>query len=113
MRLPKSCLILRALLLVFVLTLSSWRASAQTTTVPARITQAIDENNLVALPGNVHPLARAEFDQGPLPDSQPLKRMLLLLQRSPQQETAVQQLLEDQQNKSSANYHAWLTPDQF
>jgi len=39
--------------------------------------------------------------------------MLLLLQRIPEQETALQQLLEDQQNKSSANYHAWLTPDQF
>src|SRR5207248_6862218 len=89
------------------------RAVAQTTNIPARITQAIDEKNLVVLRGNVHPLARPEFDQGPVSDSQPLKRMLLLLQRSPNQEAALQQLLEDQQNKSSANYHAWLTPDQF
>lgn len=87
--------------------------AAQTVPVPARITQAIDENNLVTLRGNVHPLASPEFDQGPVADAQPLKRMLLLLQRSPEQETALEQLLEDQQNRSSTNYHAWLTPDQF
>jgi pro-kumamolisin-like protein/Big-like domain-containing protein len=87
--------------------------AAQTVLVPARITQAIDEKNLVTLRGNVHPLARPEFDRGPVADAQPLKRMLLFLQRSPDQESALQQLLEDQQNKSSANYHAWLTPAQF
>ena len=31
---------------------------------PARITAAIDENQLVRLRGNVHPLAQARFDQG-------------------------------------------------
>ena len=87
--------------------------AAQTVPVPPRITQAIDEKNLVTLKGNVHPLARPEFDQGPVSDAQPMKRMLLLLQRSPEQESALQQLLEDQQNKSLANYHAWLAPDQF
>jgi pro-kumamolisin-like protein/Big-like domain-containing protein len=88
-------------------------SSSEAAIIPARITQTVDDNNLVVLKGNVHPLARPEFDQGPVADSQPLKRMLLLLQRSPEQETALQQLLEDQQNKSSANYHAWLTPAQF
>src|SRR2546429_4971899 len=36
----------------------------QTPAVAARITQAIDETQLVRLKGNVHPLARPEFDQG-------------------------------------------------
>jgi len=88
-------------------------ASSVAKSVPARIAQAIEEKNLVTLKGNVHPLARAEFDQGPVDDGMPLKRMLLLLQRSPDQETALQQLLEDQQSKSSTNFHAWLTPEQF
>jgi len=88
-------------------------ALAQTPSVPARITQAVDEKNLVVLHGNVHPLARPEFDQGPVSDAQPLKRMLLLLQRSPDQETTLRQLLDDQQSKSSPNYHAWLTPEEF
>src|SRR5207249_3047411 len=89
------------------------RAVAQTTNIPARITQAIDEKNLVVLRGNVHPLARPEFDQGLVADEQPLKRMLLLLQRSQDQETALRHLLDDQQSKSSTNYHAWLTPEEF
>ena len=86
---------------------------AQQAGPPARITQAIDQSNLVTLKGSVHPLARPEFDQGPVSDGQPLQRMLLLLQRSPDQEAALEKLLDDQQNKSSPNYHAWLTPAQF
>jgi len=102
-----------ALLCVSILALSCGHAVAQTTNIPARITQAVDENNLVVLKGNVHPLARAEFDQGAVADGQPLNRMLLLLQRSADQESALRQLLDDQQSKSSPNYHAWLTPEQF
>src|SRR5882724_1167654 len=81
--------------------------------VPARITQSISDKQLVLLPGNVHPLARPEFDQGFVADAQPLKRMLLHLRRSPEQEAALQQLLEQQQTKSSPNYQAWLSPEQL
>jgi len=86
---------------------------AQSPAVPARITQAIDETQLVRLRGNVHPLARPEFDQGAVPDSTPAKRMLLLLQRSASQEATLGQLLEDQQNAQSPNFHKWLTPDLY
>jgi hypothetical protein len=65
------------------------------------------------LPGNVHPLARPEFDQGEAPADLHLGRMLLVLKRSPQQEAALQRLLEDQQNIHSNVYHQWLTPQQF
>ena len=113
MRLPKSSLRHVALLLFSILTLPLGRAAAQTTNIPARITQAVDEKNLVVLKGNVHPLARAEYDQGAVADGRPLNRMLLLLQRSPDQESVLRHLLDDQQSKSSPNYHAWLTPEQF
>jgi hypothetical protein len=89
------------------------RANPQSANLQARIIQAVDEKNLVVLKGNVHPLARPEFDQGAVSDAQPLHRMLLLLQRSADQEAALQKLLDDQQNKSSLHYHAWLTPAQF
>ena len=102
----------RVLLFVSMLAFPSWRAAAQTGP-PPRITEAVDEKNLVVLPGNVHPLARPEFDQGVVADAQPLKRILLLLQRSPDEETALRQVLDEQQSKSSPNYHAWLTPEQF
>src|ERR1700719_1656362 len=80
---------------------------------PARITQAIDEKQLVVLRGNVHPLAQAKFDLGAVSDAQPLDRMLLLLQRAPEQETTLRQLLDDQLTVNSPKHHAWLTPEQF
>src|ERR1700686_2239607 len=69
----------------------------------ARITQAIDEKQLVILRGNVHPLAQTKFDQGAASDAQPLDRMLLLLQRAPEQEAALSQLLDDQLTINSPN----------
>ena len=88
-------------------------AAIQASSVPARITQAIDEAQLVRLKGNVHPLARPEFDQGPVSDATPMKRMMLLLQRSPEQEAALQQFMAEQMSNESPNFHKWLTPQQF
>jgi uncharacterized protein (TIGR03437 family) len=81
--------------------------------VPPRITEDIDETKLVTFRGNTHPLARAEYDQGAAPPDLPMERMLLILSRSPGQEAALQQLIEEQQDPASVNYHAWLTPEQF
>jgi Pro-kumamolisin, activation domain/Bacterial Ig-like domain (group 3) len=89
------------------------RSSAQTSQAVQRITTAIDDQNLTVLHGNVPPMARAEADQGAVSDAQVLHRMLLLLQRGPEQEAALQQLLSDQQSKSSGRYQNWLTPEQF
>lgn len=91
----------------------SSRSLAQTVRVATRITQPIDETQLVRLTGNVHPLARPEFDQGAVEDWQPMNRMLLLLQRSPEQEAELQRLMHEQQSKDSPNFHKWLTPQQF
>jgi hypothetical protein len=88
-------------------------SEAQSNTVPSRITQAIDPANLTILQGNTHPLAEARFDRGAAPGSLPMQRMLLVLKRSPQQESALESLLEQQQDASSPNYRHWLTPQQF
>ena len=88
-------------------------AAVQTPSVPARVTQIVDEGNLTTLRGNVHRLARPEFDRGPVADSQIANRMVLLLKRSQDQEIALRQLLDAQQDKSSKSYRVWLTPDQF
>ncbi len=109
--------------LTLTLVLPAFRAGAQTkldsatapqtVAIPARITQAIDETHLSRLPGNVHPLARPEFDQGPVPSELPMQRMLLVLRRRTEQESALAQLMVDQYNMASANYHKWLTPEGF
>jgi trimeric autotransporter adhesin len=88
-------------------------AATQAPRIPALITQPVDEGSLVTLKGNVHPSARAEFDRGAVAASEPATRMALVLQRSQDQETALEKLLNDQQTKGSANFHAWLTPTQF
>jgi hypothetical protein len=110
-----STLILRnsLLLLATLFTISSLTATAQTKPAAARITQAIDEANLVPMHTKVHPMTRAAFDQGLVADSQPMNRMLLNLKRSQEQETALRNLMDEQQTKNSPNYHAWLTPAQF
>ena len=104
---------MRTLLVSAFIFFSSLTTSAQTANVPGRITQAVDMENLVTLQGNTHPLARPEYDQGAAPDSLPMERMLLVLQRSAEQEAALRKLLDEQQIKSSPNYHMWLTPEQF
>ena len=77
------------------------------------ITQALDESRMKVLKGNTHPLARREFDLGTAPATLPMERMLLVLKRSPEQESALRKLLDDQQDKNSPHYHKWLTPEQF
>jgi subtilase family serine protease len=77
------------------------------------ITEALDESRLTVLKGNTHPLARREFDLGTAPASLPMERMLLVLKRSDEQETALRKLLDDQQDKNSPHYHKWVTPEQF
>jgi subtilase family serine protease len=89
------------------------RVSGQTSGVPSRISAVVDNTKLTVLRGNTHPLARAEFDRGPAPASLPMEHMMLVLTRSAQQETALETLLAQQQDRSSANYHKWLTPEQF
>ena len=77
------------------------------------IRQPIDESSLVTLSGNVHPLAAAQYDRGAADLSIPADRMLLVLKRSPQQDTDLQQFLNELHDKNSASYHKWLTPSQY
>ncbi|MHB8501470.1 MAG: Ig-like domain repeat protein [Candidatus Acidiferrales bacterium] len=94
-------------------TAQSTSAFSQAPFVPARITRAIDDTQLIRLKGNVYPLALPQFDQGLVSDAAPMKRMMMVLQRSPEQEAALQQLMDEQLSKDSPNYHQWLTPQQF
>ncbi len=105
----------RNLLAVAVFGLISVPAAAQLQTgpVPSLITQPVNDTVLITLSGNTHPLARPEFDRGPAPGSLPMQRMLLVLKRSPQQQAELDQLLQQQQQNGSPNYHGWLTPQQF
>jgi len=82
-------------------------------TTQSLITQEIDESQLTTLTGNTYPLARPQFDLGKAPATLPMERMLLVLKHGDAQQAELRRLLDEQQDKSSPNYHQWLTPDQF
>jgi len=73
----------------------------------------VNETLRIGLKGSTPSMARPEFEAGIAPDSLPMENIVLVLQRSPQQESALQQLLFSQQTKSSPNFHKWLTPAEF
>ena len=60
---------------------------------PLLITQPIDNSVRTVLTGNIHPLARAQYDQGEAPSDLVLHRMMLVLKRSPQQEASLQHVI--------------------
>jgi len=77
------------------------------------ITNTIDETQRTTLHGNVSPLAQARYDQGVVDDSLPAARVLMMLNRPLEREAALQQYLAAVHSKGSANYHHWLTPQEF
>ena len=79
----------------------------------ARLTQPVDNHARVTLPATVHPLANARNDRGAASPDMQLDRLQMILKRSPQQEASLQQLLHDMHTPGTANFHKWLTPEQF
>ena len=78
--------------------------------LPNRLTAAIDPSNTHALLHHRPAWASAANDRGPVATSLKLDSMTLILARSPQQQAALTQLLADQQNPASPDFHHWLTP---
>lgn len=79
----------------------------------ARITQPIDESNLVRLVGNTRSEANGLNDRGQVANDLPLEHLQLVLQRSAGLEQQLENLIAEQQRKGSPLYHKWLTPKQF
>ena len=85
---------------------------ALTQQISPLVTGPVDEAIRTKLTGNVHLLARPEFDRGEAPDDLPLNRLVLVLRRPAQQASALESLIENQQNRNSPQFHYWLTPQQ-
>jgi len=78
-----------------------------------RITGPVDLSRTAVVRGSVHPLAKAQFDRGAVDASFPMSHMMLLVRPSAAQRADLEQLLKDQQNPSSAQFHRWLSPEEF
>ncbi len=78
-----------------------------------RLLQAVDSGESVAIRGSAHPRAQAQFDQGQLNGNTILPGVTFVFKPSPAQQSALEKLLNDQQQPSSPMYHKWLTPEQY
>ena len=77
------------------------------------LTSKTNEQNLVALPGHVYPLAIPRYDRGPVADSLQFPHMVLVLKRSAKQEQALTTLIDQLHDSKSPMYHRWLSPQEF
>ncbi len=81
--------------------------------VGPRIHQNVDESVYVPMKGNTRPEATAVNFRGPASPSLQMDHIFLFLQRSPQQEQALNQLIEQLNDRKSQNFHKWLTAEEF
>jgi len=106
--------ITRRLCLVAAFTLFVGASLAQVPS-PAKgqITAAINPAQRKIIGNSVHPLASAANDRGRADSSLAMKDMLLLLQPTQAQSSALKQFVTDLHNPNSPNFHKWLTPEQY
>jgi len=79
----------------------------------AQAQRSINDADRVTLHGNTHPLARVEFDRGSARAAMPMNNMILVLSVRPDAQAQLSQLLAEQQDPKSPNYHQWLAPAEF
>jgi subtilase family serine protease len=77
-----------------------------------RIAGPIDDATLAVVRGTAHPLAQARFDRGRTRVDR-IIQAAITFRLSAAQQSDLDQLLREQQDRSSPNYHRWLTPDQY
>ncbi len=88
-------------------------AVAQRVAPAVRIVSAIDESQLVSLSGNVNPLANVQNDRGPVGASLPMAGLVMVLNRSLEQQAAFDTYVAGEYDPNSPNFHQWLTPLQI
>ena len=88
-------------------------ATGQAPPAAARIVAPIDNTRLVTLRGNTHPATVTGKDLGAVDTAMPLTRLQLLLQRSPEQQAALDAFMAQQTDPQSPNFHHWLSPTEY
>ena len=78
-----------------------------------RINGKIDNTRRITLRGHLRPQINATNDQGRVAPSLELSYVTLMLSQTDAQKAELQQLLAAQQTPGSADYHRWLTPEEF
>ncbi len=95
---------------LFLATLAAFPAEAAPRN---RVTRAVDLNRVKQLAGKAPAQAQARLDQGAVEPGMAMNYMLVTFKPSADQQADLEQLLFDQQNPSSPNFHKWLTPEEY
>ena len=93
--------------LAWLLTFSAGQALAD------RIPQTISDAASWRMQGNVNPRVQPELDRGPASGALKLQGMRLVFQLTPEHQKSLDTLLQQQLDPASANYHRWLTPEEY
>src|SRR5882757_388980 len=86
---------------------------AQTPEVSPRIAGPVIEQSRAQLRGNISSMVQPQYDRGEALGSAQLSHMRIVLSRSAEQQTTLDRFEQEIQDKSSPNYHKWLTPQEF
>jgi subtilase family serine protease len=96
--------------LLALLTAVTIAGAAHGQQIANRVVHTVDATQVQPLPNHFPQWANSANDLGAVSPDTEIDRFTIVLARSPQQEAAFQQLLADQLNPASPNYHRWLTP---
>ncbi len=103
-----------AFLVMFVLLSQAMFARVMTSAVPTpRITKKVDIARRTILPGHVSSAVHTSTDLGRQHAKTPSPGMLLILKSSEEQKQEIRKVIDEQQDKRTANYHQWMTPEEF
>jgi subtilase family serine protease len=79
----------------------------------ARIHSSLDSGQTFRVTGNTRAISSSSEDQGEVNPALPLPHMSLHFAMSAAQQADLTQLLQQQVTRKSAQYHKWLTPEEF
>jgi len=77
-----------------------------------RIMRPVDSADVSLVRGTANPKARAQFERGRTDTTKTISAAITF-RLSPAQQADMDRLLAEQQDRNSANYHKWITPDQY
>ena len=79
----------------------------------ALISEDINEKNLITLPGSTRSEVHTAKDLGPVSDDLQLEHIYLLMNRPPEQQQAIDALIDQLHDQGSPHYHQWLTSSEI
>ena len=100
------------ILVPLALSLVAAGITGQAQTAP-RITQRVDVRQRVQVASAVPAAVARATDLGRADSSLPIRDLLVAIQLNSEQQHALDSFLEDAHDASSAQYHQWLSPEQF